>query len=1038
MTFNFISTYRQRLAANHSGKGTLRGPWALLGLALLGGAGCISEASAQGSYPAFTGYSVPSPAPAAPGDAFAPTMSGTAAAAAPVGAEWTRTAGPDETVLLTGSRLSKYNDDSRGKDTRFMLYDGTAALKEASVQRVDTNRTVFTLPATAARWGMYLLWPGNENGYGQPIALNQTDAWWVGPEKATRGGTVSVYGRNLAHNNDTLTSYVFIKPTNGTGQWANVKRVNPYRVMFTVPTNLADGDYEVWTHNGHGQQYGWSGPLKLTIYGGMQLNGPVVNVRNYGATGNGSTDDTQAIRRALAAAKLVAGSTVYFPNGTYMVSERLEINSNTRWQGQGFGSRLMCARNFSASTDAMVFGNGQNVEIRDMAFDGNHNYRGTHDNAIYLRGSKELWITNVQFSFQDYFVLQLQESHGVYITACEFIGKTSYLGDGSQIFINNCRFRLTNDAEMALDSWGGNGISLTNSTCQDYNNSNPADSTGWGKGRFYAGRGNFGSARGTYIGNNTSIDLAVRPIGADQNSGEQFLWEGYFTDWTGKTVASTATTTTLSGFSTPFASSHYAVIIRGTGLGQSRRVIAYNGPTITLETPWNVPPDNTSVISLSNTNDRAVMYANNLDGKGYSVTTPVHNASAGIEPYGSTANFIAANNTLHDLRIGITCWSTQQGSEGDANFFSLFTNNQVDNCRWGILNGCYMADPRNLNLFGATYRNNRTTNINQSAIVNIIMASNRRQVLNSFIYEHNTLQATLKAFSTGGDIGLPNGFPAAGQGISDQFFYKNAFSTLTPSSIGIKGTTGVLVRENTLTGFSQVYSATLLQGEVQAPYHVVELTGVAGAAPLTATLTLWNSGMNTLNWTASSDAAWLTLPGASGTIADERASGALALKATIAGLAPGSYGATVTVTANGSVKKYMVLLTVSGTTTTTPTTGTSTAVAITSPVATSGDVPGAASITIGAAVQLAANAAAISTVEFFVDGMKVGEATTAPYQCKWNAPLAGPHTLTAQVNTTDGLTTTSAPVDVTVGRRVAQKAGARQAKTGSFLSQLAQ
>jgi polygalacturonase len=1008
-----------------------RGRWVLLGLALLVGVpGCILEAAGQNTYPAFTGYAMPSPAPAAPGDAFAPVMSGAAAAAAPVGAEWTRTAGPDETVLLTGSRLSKYNDDSRGKDTRFMLYDGTAALKEASVQRVDTNKTVFTLPASTARWGMYLVWPGNEEGYGRPIALNQTDAWWVGPEKATRGSVISVYGRNLSHNNDTLTSYVYIKPTVGAGQWAAVKRVNPYRVLFTVPTNLVNGDYEVWTHNGHGQQYGWSGPLKLTVYNGMQLAGPVVNVQTYGATGNGNTDDTQAIRRAVSAAKLLPGATVFFPRGTYMVSDRLEINSNTRWQGQGSSSRLVCARNFSSRADAMLFGNGVNVEIRDMAFDGNHNYRGTHDDPIYLRGSKELWINNVQFSFQDYNVLQLQESYGVYITACEFIGKTSYLGDGSQLFINNCHFWLTNDAEMALDSWGGNNISLTNSVCQDYNNSNPADSTGWGKGRFYAGRGNFGSARGTYVGNNTSIDLAVRPIGADQNSGEQFLWEGYFTDWTGAIVSSTATTTTLSGFSGSFAGSHYAIITRGTGVGQSRRVVAYNGPTITLEDAWNVPPDNTSIISLSNTNDRAVMYANNLDGKAYSVTSPLHTASAGIEPYGATTNFIAANNYLHDLRIGITCWTTQQGAEPDPSFFGLFVNNKVNNCRWGIQNGCYMASPRNSHFFGITYRNNQTSDINQSAIVNVLMANNRRQVMSSFIYEHNIFQSALNGYSTGGDVGLPNGFPSSAQGIVDQFFYKNSFSSPS-ASFGIKGTTGALVRENTFNGFQQPYVATPLQGEVQAPFHVLELDGTAGAAPLTTALTLWNSGMSNLNWTATSDAAWLTLPTASGAIANERASGALGLKATVAGLAPGNYRATVGVTANGSVKKYTVLLNVGATTT-----GASTAVTITSPVATNGDVPGAASITIGAAVQLPTNAITVNLVEFFVDGMKVGEATTYPYQCKWRNPLAGPHTLTAQVTIATGISTTSAPVDVTVGRRVALKAGARQAKTGSFLSQL--
>jgi hypothetical protein len=175
MLFNFISNYYRKSFVSTNSKGALDSRWALLGVALLIGVpGSIHKAAGQNVYPAFTGYAVPSPAPAAPGDAFAPAMGGGAAGAAPVGAEWTRTAGPDETVLLTGSRLSKYNDDSRGKDTRFMLYDGTAALKEASVQRVDTNKAVFTLPASAAQWGMYLVWPGNEDGYGQPIALNQT------------------------------------------------------------------------------------------------------------------------------------------------------------------------------------------------------------------------------------------------------------------------------------------------------------------------------------------------------------------------------------------------------------------------------------------------------------------------------------------------------------------------------------------------------------------------------------------------------------------------------------------------------------------------------------------------------------------------------------------------------------------------------------------------------------------------------------------------------------------------------------------------
>ena len=32
---------------------------------------------------------------------------------------------------------------------------------------------------------------------------------------------------------------------------------------------------------------------------------------------------------------------------------------------------------------------------------------------------------------------------------------------------------MTNDADMGIMSWGVNGFSITNSTCQDLDNSNP-------------------------------------------------------------------------------------------------------------------------------------------------------------------------------------------------------------------------------------------------------------------------------------------------------------------------------------------------------------------------------------------------------------------------------------------------------------------------------------------------------------------------------------------------------------------------------------
>src|SRR6267142_653491 len=53
---------------------------------------------------------------------------------------------------------------------------------------------------------------------------------------------------------------------------------------------------------------------------------PPINVMNYGATGNGTTDDTAAIMSAISA--LGPGDTLLFPCGTYLTSSQLTINTS--------------------------------------------------------------------------------------------------------------------------------------------------------------------------------------------------------------------------------------------------------------------------------------------------------------------------------------------------------------------------------------------------------------------------------------------------------------------------------------------------------------------------------------------------------------------------------------------------------------------------------------------------------------------------------------------------------------------------------------
>ncbi len=220
----------------------------------------------------------------------------------------------------------------------------------ALIQRLDGLKAAITLPPGLPAWSTYFLWPKNSLGYGSPVAVNRTEAWWIGSDQATQGDTVSVYGRNLSHNNGATTSWVYIQPAGASGQWATVTSVNPYRVQFTVPNTLSNGTYQVWIHNGHGGSYGWSGPLTLTV------TAPYVWDSGSDSTFNPNSPPPSTSRITAPKAMAVptipppfirpAGDagiyqathpgshpTVYFPAGAYLTSQSIGMDNNTRYLG---------------------------------------------------------------------------------------------------------------------------------------------------------------------------------------------------------------------------------------------------------------------------------------------------------------------------------------------------------------------------------------------------------------------------------------------------------------------------------------------------------------------------------------------------------------------------------------------------------------------------------------------------------------------------------------------------------------------------------
>jgi hypothetical protein len=67
---------------------------------------------------------------------------------------------------------------------------------------------------------------------------------------------------------------------------------------------------------------------------------PMINVKSYGAVGDGIADDYTAINNAIQSLSLTGG-TVFFPPGTYNISSAVSLISNVSVQGSGVGSTFI-------------------------------------------------------------------------------------------------------------------------------------------------------------------------------------------------------------------------------------------------------------------------------------------------------------------------------------------------------------------------------------------------------------------------------------------------------------------------------------------------------------------------------------------------------------------------------------------------------------------------------------------------------------------------------------------------------------------------
>src|SRR2546425_144228 len=85
----------------------------------------------------------------------------------------------------------------------------------------------------------------------------------------------------------------------------------------------------------------------------------LVDVRQYGAKGDGTTDDTAALTAALSSA---AGKTLFFPSGTYLHSSTLSVASSTTVIG--YGATLRAASGTADEVTGLSLSGVSKITIR--------------------------------------------------------------------------------------------------------------------------------------------------------------------------------------------------------------------------------------------------------------------------------------------------------------------------------------------------------------------------------------------------------------------------------------------------------------------------------------------------------------------------------------------------------------------------------------------------------------------------------------------------------------------------------------------------
>ncbi|MES2970927.1 MAG: glycosyl hydrolase family 28-related protein [Patescibacteria group bacterium] len=203
------------------------------------------------------------------------------------------------------------------------------------------------------------------------------------------GGSTTLQG---AYDNDANSTEAIIALNATDGSLLIRDHSTPLATAFAIQNNA--GTTNLLSVASTGVTLGVDTTATSNVY--IKGPRPWADVRAYGATGDGSADDTTAIQAAIDAVNTAGGGEVRFPQGTY-ITTTLTMYSKVHLKGSGIEATilklknttnvdLIKGQNFDTLTGGNTTGGIYNWSITDLTLDGNKANNATSGYGLRVYG----------------------------------------------------------------------------------------------------------------------------------------------------------------------------------------------------------------------------------------------------------------------------------------------------------------------------------------------------------------------------------------------------------------------------------------------------------------------------------------------------------------------------------------------------------------------------------------------------------------------------------------------------------------------------